>query len=201
MFGGAGGAGLSRNVLVADASAWPWGRSPGSPCQGQRMAAEGRRDGRDGAQLERLGAGGRASWGVGGSRGRAKDVRSKLEIRGGWVGSPGGWWRDIREAVGMRSWVDWAAGECLLCVQLGGWVAGCGRLRRRGVGECGWLVTGWNEKEQGAGGWRRQLGAAAAGEGEGLGRKGLCLFVCLGFRSRRPWPMRRSGPGAGRWTR
>ena len=61
-----------------------------------------------------------------------------------------------------------------------------------GVGECGRLVAGWNENEQGAGGWGRRLGAAAAGEGEDDGagagrrgrirdggRKGLCLFVCL----------------------
>ena len=107
------------------------------------MAAEGRRDGRDGAQLERLGAGGRASWGVGGSRGRAKDVRSKLEIRGGWAGSPGGWWRDIWEAEGVRSSGDLAArcgkletaDECLLCVC--SWVVGL-----LGVGDCGGGVVG-----------------------------------------------------------
>ena len=62
-----------------------------------------------------------------------------------------------------------------------------------GVGSCGdleWLMVGWNENEQGARGWRRRLGAAAAGEGEddgawrgggggyGMGeaeRNGLCV--------------------------
>ena len=35
-------------------------------------------------------------------------------------------------------------------------------------------MAGWNENEQGAGGWRRRLGAAAAGAGEddGAGRGG-----------------------------
>ena len=35
-----------------------------------------------------------------------------------------------------------------------------------GAGDFGWLMLGWKEDEQGAGGWRRRLGAAAAGEGE-----------------------------------
>ena len=62
-------------------------------------------------------------------------------------------------------------------------------------------MTGWNENEQGAGGWRRRLGAAAAGEGwddgAGPGRRGGGGFACFYSEGDRGWG---GGARAGRWA-
>ena len=56
-----------------------------------------------------------------------------------------------------------------------------------GAGDCGWLMLGWKEDEQGAAGWRgdserRRLeddGGGAWRRGLGAaGWKGLCLLMC-----------------------
>ena len=73
----------------------------------------------------------------------------------------------------------------------GGGVVGCL--------DCVWLIAGWSENEQGARGWRRRLGAAAAGGGEkdeaGLGGESRERRGGTALSSRVPLA------GAGGWRR
>ena len=57
-----------------------------------------------------------------------------------------------------------------------------------GAGDCGWLMLGWKEDEQGAGGWRgdserrrleRARTAGAGHGGEAWGQRGATDSVCL----------------------
>ena len=83
-----------------------------------------------------------------------------------------------RREGGRREGIGWAAagrrGCSMRAVARSGRGGVAGRLGVGTMGDYGWLMVGWNENEQGAGGWRKRLGAAAAGAGEddGAWRRG-----------------------------